>query len=114
MFILDDELHISDLACSPLGQAPLVSHQTHKIAKDDEGDELDEVHDDVVDNDVVDNNISDTASAPPPVQSVEPPLNDVSPIEAKSSSLNVASNANPVEKGKESRVPLCKCTGKEI
>ena len=108
MLVLDDELHLSDLALSPLAAAPLVSHKPHVTAKDDECDELDEAHDDII----VENKISDSASIHPTVKPAETPPNDVLPDEIKSSSPNVLSDANSMDKGKESRVPLCKCTGK--
>ena len=114
MNVLDDELRVSDFTCSHLAAAEVVSSQDHKI-KEDEADDFDEIHD-VGENENVNSESADV--------SLITDVLDIVPLEVKSSpsaalksiaeDKRESSETNETEKRKNSRVPLCKCTGMSV
>ena len=115
MNVLDDELRVSDFTCSHLAAAEVVSSQDHKM-KEDEADDFDEIHD-VGENENVNSESAD-------VSPVTNDVLDIVPLEVKSSpsaalksiaeDKRESSETNETEKRKNSRVPLCKCTGMSV
>ena len=111
MNVLDDELRVTDFTCSQLAAVEVVSSQDHKM-KENEADDFDDIHDDVGEN-----AISESTDVFPVTHDVL----DIVPLEVKSSppdnlesiaeGKSESSETNETGKKRNSRVPLCKCTG---
>lgn len=112
MNILDDELRVSDFTCSHLAAAEVVSSQDHKM-EEDEADDFDEIHD-VGENENVNSESADVSPVTNDVLDIVPLEVKSSPSAALKSIAEDKRESSETNETKNSRVPLCKCTGMSV
>jgi hypothetical protein len=109
MHVLDDELSVCNLNFSPLAAASTISNHNSPV-KEDDADDFDDANDDL---NLAghDNPESTQDEPPPPVQSIDVPVVS-SPVEVNTTPSPSNADITVINKKKEYRAAMCKCTGK--